>query len=99
MTDETLPVVVDNEAQSRFEIHLDGELAVLEYSLTGDRLVLIHTEVPDAFEGRGVGGALVRTAIESAADRALTVVPRCRFARGWLERHPDVAATVTLEAA
>jgi hypothetical protein len=27
----------------------------------------------------------------------LTVVPLCPFARGWLERHPDVAARATVD--
>jgi predicted GNAT family acetyltransferase len=41
----------------------------------------------------------VSAAVELAAENGLTVVPRCPFARGWLERHPDVAKTVTIEPA
>src|SRR5262249_35231545 len=62
-----------------------------------DRLVLLHTEVPAALGGRGLGGRLVRAAVERASGEGLTVVPLCPFARTWLERHPDVAENVTVD--
>ena len=37
----------------RFEIERDGEVASLEYSMTGNVLALIHTEVPDKLRGLG----------------------------------------------
>jgi predicted GNAT family acetyltransferase len=91
------PEVVDDAAEHRFEITLDGETALLQYRRVGKRLVLIHTEVPDALEGRGVGGQLVRAAVAVARRDGLTVVPRCPFARSWLDRHPDTAAEVTID--
>jgi uncharacterized protein len=89
--------VVDNRDASRFEITIDGHRAELVYRRVGRRLVLVHTEVPDALEGQGVGGRLVRTAVDAALRDHLTLVPRCPFARSWLERHPDVAATVEID--
>ena len=91
------PRVVDNETASRFEVSIDGHLAELVYRRHRDRLVLVHTGVPDELEGRGVGGMLVRAAIARAVQDGLTVVPLCPFARRWLERHPEVASTVTIE--
>jgi predicted GNAT family acetyltransferase len=91
------PQVTDNQAESRFEVHKDGYLAELLYRLNGKRLVLIHTEVPEQFEGHGIGGALVTAAIDRAVRDGMTVVPLCPFARGWLERHPDVASQVTID--
>ena len=88
--------VTNNAAALRFETTIDGHLAELTYERHGDRLVLVHTEVPDELEGQGVGGDLVTAAVEFASAHDLTVVPRCRFARGWLERHPDVAQQVTI---
>jgi uncharacterized protein len=85
-----------NEAEGRFEIVEDGELAELTFRRVDTRLVLIHTGVPDALEGRGVGGRLVQAAVDYAIAEALTIVPRCPFARSWLERHPDVAATASI---
>jgi len=89
--------VTNNEGNGRFEVNVDGHVAELQYRKHGDRLVLVHTEVPDALEGRGVGSLLVTAAIDNAAERALTVVPLCAFVRGWLERHPDVAGRVNID--
>jgi predicted GNAT family acetyltransferase len=89
--------VVRNDEEHRYELAIDGSLAMLVYRLDGERLVLIHTEVPEALEGQGVGSRLVRAAIDDARESNLIVVPRCPFARAWLERHPDVAATARIE--
>jgi uncharacterized protein len=90
-------VVDDVPAENRFVVRGSGGAAELEYHLNGKRLVLIHTEVPDAWEGRGVGGHLVRAAVRRAVDEGLTLVPWCPFARRWLQRHADVIAGVTVD--
>jgi len=79
------PAIVDDG--SRFVATVDGREAELRYRRDGDRLVLVHTEVPDELEGRGLGGALVRAALGDAAAAGATIVPQCPFVRGWLERH------------
>lgn len=89
--------VIDNQDDSRFEISEHGALAELIYRRRADRLVLVHTEVPAALGGRGLGGQLVRAALVRAAAEHLTVVPLCPFARDWLERHPDDAGKVTVD--
>jgi predicted GNAT family acetyltransferase len=89
--------VTDNRAESRFEVTLDGALSELIYRRRADRLVLIHTEVPEELEGHGLGGTLVKAAVDRAVSEGLTVVPLCPFARTWLERHPETAATVNVD--
>ena len=89
--------VTDNAAEGRFELTVDGHLAELVYEAGKGRLVLIHTGVPDELGGRGLGGVLVRAALERARREGLTVVPLCPFARGWLEKHRDELADVTID--
>ena len=89
--------VVDNVAEERFELTEDGHLAELVYHVHGDRLTLIHTEVPDELGGRGLGGVLVRAALARAARDHLTLVPSCPFARSWLEKHRDQIGDVTID--
>jgi predicted GNAT family acetyltransferase len=91
------PQVTDNQAGSRFELHLDGQLAKLTYHHNRDRLVLLHTEVPGQLEGHGLAGALVTAAIARAQRDGLTLVPLCPFARSWLERHPGAADGITID--
>lgn len=89
--------VTDNQVKTRFELRADGRLAVLPYRINGKRLVLLHTEVPAELEGRGIGGRLVTAAVGQAAREGMTVVPLCPFARGWLERHADVASRAAID--
>jgi uncharacterized protein len=89
--------VTDNQAESRFEFRTGDLLAELTYHRNGKRLALIHTEVPAQLEGHGIGGLLVKAAVDRAARQGLTIVPLCPFARSWLERHPDEAANSTID--
>jgi uncharacterized protein len=89
--------VTDNQNDSRLEIRADGQLAELVYRTRAGRLILVHTEVPDALGGRGLGGELVRAAMRKAAADSMTLVPLCPFARSWLERHPDEAKAVQID--
>ncbi len=89
--------VIDNQDEQRFELAVDGSLAVLVYRLRGPRFVLVHTEVPEELGGRGLGGRLVQAALDRARREDLTVVPLCPYARAWLEKHPDAAEGLTID--
>jgi uncharacterized protein len=89
--------ITDNADASRLELRVEGHVAELWYRRRGNRFVIVHTDVPPELEGRGLGGTLVRAAIDHAVSEDLTVVPLCPFARRWLERHPDVAASATID--
>lgn len=82
--------VVDVPDQRRYEIRADGEVAgFAEYILTEDLITFTHTEIDPAHEGRGLGGALVRGALDDVRSRGLDVLPLCPFVKGWIQRHPD----------
>lgn len=90
--------VSDNPELKRYEARVDGALAgFAEYLVAGRRLVFTHTEVDGAFEGQGVGGAIVRHALDAngARDEPLEVVPVCPFVAGWIMRHREYAPQVT----
>ena len=89
--------VVDDTAESRFVIREGGDEAELIYARQGDRLILVHTGVPEAWGGHGTGGRLVRAALARAKADDLTVVPWCPYARRWLQEHPDEASAVTID--
>lgn len=89
--------VVDHAQTSRFVVFEGDDAAELTYRTDGDRLVLVHTGVPDAMGGRGIGGQLVAAAVARAEASGETLVPRCPFARSWLEKHPDEAARVAVD--
>ncbi len=76
---EITSAVRNNPALSRFEIKADGEVAAVYYSRSAERIVLTHTEVPDALSGRGIGSDLARGALEFARSEKLRVVATCPF--------------------
>ena len=85
--------VRDNPDESRFEAYVDGQLAAFSaYELSDGVITFTHTEVDDAFEGKGVGSSQVRQELDlERADGELRVRPLCPFVRAWIERHPDYA--------
>ncbi len=78
----------------RFEIVTDGGSAVLDYTISNGRMNFLHTEVPAALEGRGLGSQLARAGLEYAKCENLKVVPLCSFIRAYVDRHPEYAALV-----
>lgn len=67
------------------------------YRRDGQRLVLVHTVVPEALRSQGQGGRLVAAAVEAAVAGSLIVVPGCSFAYSWLREHPEVEGRVKIE--
>ena len=85
-----LPVITDAAHRGLYEAHIDGELVgVLEYVVKYGRIGLVHTEVLPAHEGRGVGSALVRFALDDARQRGLRVIAICPYVQDYLSRHPE----------
>jgi predicted GNAT family acetyltransferase len=91
------PIVVDMPEQQRLVVEHDGLTAELIYRVRADRLIIVHTGVPDELAGRGIAGALVRAAVSRAREQRLTVVPWCPFARKWLQDHPEVTTGMTVD--
>lgn len=86
-----------NEGEEQFEAMVGGEKAVLTYAEQNGKLYLLHTQVPEAMEGHGIGSALVKSAMEYARQKEVKVVPFCPFARAWLHRHPGYDEMVAPE--
>lgn len=87
----TTAVITDNPGAQRFEAYQNDQLAgFAEYQLSDGLMVFTHTEVLPAFEGRGIGSALARFALDQlreAGDRKAR--PMCPFIKVWIERHPE----------
>jgi predicted GNAT family acetyltransferase len=85
------PVVTDNADRRRYEARITGQLAgFADYRVTDQTVVFTHTEVQPEFEGRGVGSALVRQALDDVRrDGTHRVQVLCPFVQGWIDRHPD----------
>ena len=83
--------VTNNAERHRYEASFGpGSVAgFAEYQETSELIVLTHTEVDPAHEGRGVGGALARAALDDPRARGLKALVVCPFILSWVGRHPD----------
>jgi len=82
----------------RFFLEVTGGTAELVYRPLGERtLDLLHTGVPDAAAGQGIGGKLAKAAFDWARQNGKRLVPTCPFVKKWLERHPDEQDLVSVE--
>jgi predicted GNAT family acetyltransferase len=92
--------VVDNPAELRYELEVGGVIAgVLRYRTEPGLVVLVHTDIDPAFEGRGLGGRLVGDTLDDIRARGLQVVPLCPFAAAYIRRHPEYAVLVGVDPA
>jgi predicted GNAT family acetyltransferase len=83
--------VRDNRDRHRFEIDLgDGSFAFAEYTLPEGKIMFTHTEVPPSHAGQGLGRKLIETALASARERGLKVIPICPFFAAYMQRHSEV---------
>jgi uncharacterized protein len=90
--------VRDVGGRSRYEVTVDGTPAgYAAYRDVQGVRVFTHTEVDDAFEGKGVGGALARGALDDVRSSGRRLVPQCPFIAGWIDRHADYADLVDPE--
>jgi uncharacterized protein len=73
-----------------YELTVDGEVAGHAFTETrGHTVVFTHTEVDDAFQGRGLAGRLIQAALDDVRTRGEHVIARCEFTRAWIGKHPD----------
>ncbi|MGY8562585.1 N-acetyltransferase [Paracidovorax citrulli] len=73
----------------RFQARVQGHLALLDYQIKRKRMVITHTEVPEAIGGRGIAGELTKVALRYARDNKLKVVPACAYAEQFFARHTE----------
>jgi predicted GNAT family acetyltransferase len=81
--------VVNNKAHQRYELDVDGRLAATYYTLSGDVVTFVHTEVPKELGGKGVGSKLVKGALDQVRSQGLKVIAECPFVKAYIGKHPE----------
>lgn len=79
-----------NPALNRYELQVDGQVAVAEYTIKEDGIVRItHVGVPKALEGQGLASQLTLAALEDIKKQGKFVFPVCPFVKTYILRHPE----------
>ena len=78
----------------RFEIERDGQVAYLEYSMSGNVLELIHTEVPEKLRHLGIASSLAETGLKWARENKFKVDIICPLVQEYVAKHPEYSDLV-----
>ena len=91
-------ILINNEAEQQLEFQLQsGEKAFVTYRYWGKIIVLMHTEVPQSEEGKGLGSELARQTFEWIRAQKIMAKVFCPFLVVYLKRHPEFLDVVTSE--
>ena len=91
-TDKTGAETTVTAEDGRFTIAVDGQrVGLAEFEDRGGRRVFTHTEVDEAFEGRGLATILVAEALHATRDAGLRIVPQCRLVANYIDKHGEFA--------
>ncbi len=80
--------VRDNPARRRYELDVPGGQAFIDYRRDAGIVTMLHAEVPPELEGRGIGSALVKGALDLVRGQGERVVPACPFVAAYIRKHP-----------
>ena len=90
MKDEFLQLMlVKNEAAKQFEMEVDGQTAVIIYEEQHFTISLLHTEVPEVLEGKGVATAIIEKTLAYLEKNHFRLIPLCPFVVAYIKRHPE----------
>ncbi|GAB3907094.1 GNAT family N-acetyltransferase [Mucilaginibacter boryungensis] len=81
--------LINNQALHKFELVVDGTRAFIDYKQKDDKVFLIHTEVPQVLQGKGVAAALVEKTFRYMEAHHLRLVPLCTYVKHFLTIHPE----------
>ena len=85
-----MPTVRNAEERSRYELVDDGAVvAIADYRVAGDVVILPHTEVRSDLRGQGLGAQLVEGALDDVRSQGRQVEPACWYVREFIHANPD----------
>ncbi len=83
--------VHDNTERHRFELDVLGHTAISEYKRADGVLTILHTEVPAALNGKGIGSKLAAGLLDLARAEGAKVKPLCPFMKAYIAKHTEYA--------
>jgi len=86
--------VTNNTSAHRYEIELEGHIALLEYIVRGNVIAFNHTETPEELRGRGLAAILTKHALDAARAAGQKVIPQCSYVDSYINKHPEYADLV-----
>ena len=89
---------VNNKAQQRYELMVDGHLAATYYKLSDGIITFVHTEVPPELGGKGIGSRLIKDALDQVRADGLKVIAQCPFVKAFIAKNADYQDLLAVSA-
>jgi len=88
---ERTEIVLDKNQRGELQLFSNEKKAgLMSIAIIDGRLVVYHTEVDEAFEGRGFAKILLEKLVSYARENAMNIVPLCPYVNAQFHRHPDI---------
>ena len=89
-TDKTGATTTVTKESDRFTITVDGTSRRVHRDRRPRRPAdFTHTEVDDAFQGRGLATILIGEALQQTRDAGLRIVPVCSMVADYVKKHSE----------
>ncbi|WP_299182389.1 GNAT family N-acetyltransferase [uncultured Chryseobacterium sp.] len=82
----------NGEKHGNFEAFIDGRRAgLMTYTWAGgERFIIDHTEVEEAYNGKGVGKEMVLAAVDFARKEGKKIIALCPFAKATFQKNEEL---------
>ena len=88
---ERTEVVLNKENRGEVILFSDDKKAgKMDISVKADTLTVYHTEVDEAYNGRGFAGILLAKLVGYARENNLKIIPLCPYVHGQFKRKPEL---------
>lgn len=90
--------VVHKPERNRYELRDDGvTIGTSIYGLrSSDHVVFTHTEIDDAYAGRGLAARLTRFALDDVRASGRRIMPICPYVTSYVQKHHEYDDIVDL---
>jgi uncharacterized protein len=101
LTDKTGAEVAITRRTDRFTVGVDGNnVGLTAFREHGGQRVFYHTEVDEAFGGRGLATILIGEALTATRAEGMRIVPVCAMVQAYVDKHheyDDIVDTPTAQ--
>ncbi len=81
--------LIHNEAECKYEYHIDGHIAYITYDDQDGNMHLTHTIVPDALAGKGLAKELLEDVLAEIDKNGKKAVAQCSYVVKYQEKNPE----------
>ena len=82
-------IVTRNEADFRFEVQTEGDIAYVDYRWSGEILLLLYIFVPVSFRGKGISSVLLEHVMNYATEKKVKIKVFCPYIAKYIRMHPE----------